>query len=127
MRSAELLDVRQMISSRQSPNRSPLNAGFDLVPLLVVAPSAVSSRVSPPGPYLSTWLPSTSSRTVSASHHGRWFAEPGLRPMLAPEALRRKVMLGPAPQYSAPSCPDQMSAATPRPGPSAPLLFGVAK
>src|SRR5687768_15224854 len=47
--------------------------------------------------------------------------------MLAPEALRRKVMLGPAPQYSAPALPDQMSAATPRPGPSLPLLFGVAK
>src|SRR5688572_23046820 len=127
MRSALLPVVRKITSSRQSPRTSPDSAGVDLVPLLDVVPSAVSSRVSPPVPYLSTWLLSSSSRTVSASHQARKFAEPGLRPMLAPEALRRLPMFGPAPQYSAPALPDQMSAATPRPGPSTPLLLGVAK
>ena len=44
-------------ASRRTGRRSA--RAFDLVPLLDVAPSAVSRRVSPPVPYLSTWLPST--------------------------------------------------------------------
>src|SRR5690606_6908976 len=79
MRSALLSVVRQITSSRQSPNRSPDSAGVALVPLLEATPLAVSRRVSPPVPYLSIWVWSSSSRTGSASHQIRKLAEPGLR------------------------------------------------
>ena len=62
MRSARLSDVRQMTSSRQSPRMSADSAGVDLVPLFDATPEPVSSRVSPPVPYLSMWVPSSSSR-----------------------------------------------------------------
>src|SRR4051794_21564737 len=79
MRSAVLPLVGQITSSRQSPNRSPESDGVDLVPLLECTSAAVSSRVSPAVPYLSTWLPSSSSRTGSPSHQARKLVEPGLR------------------------------------------------
>src|SRR5262245_55387027 len=90
MRSAELVLVRQMTSSRQSPRMSADSAGLALVPLFDATPLAVSRRVSPPVPYLSMRVWSSSSRTGSASHQIRKFAEPGLRPRLALlVALRR--------------------------------------
>src|SRR5688500_1123239 len=89
MRSADESDSRQTISSRQSPNRSPETAGVCLVLLLEATPEPVSSRVSPPVPYLSTRVASTSSRTGSASHQARKFVEDGLRPMLCPAVLDR--------------------------------------
>src|SRR6187399_3057370 len=104
MRSAALLVVRSTTSSRQSPKMSPLSAGVDLVPLLDVVPSAVSRRVSPPVPYLSTWLLSNNSRTVSASHQIRKFVEPGLRE----DACPPEVLLRPETaedQASAPALP----------------------
>src|SRR5690242_10057157 len=90
MRSARLSLVRQITSSRQSPNRSAVSAGVDFVPLLDATPEPLSSVVSPPLPYLLMWVPSSSSRTVSPSHQIRKLVEPGLRPRLAPVvALRR--------------------------------------
>src|SRR5262245_32203238 len=104
MRSALLPVVRNTTSSRQSPKMSPLNAGVDFVPLLDVVPSAVKRRVSPPVPYLSTWLLSSSSRTVSLSHQTRKFVEPGLRE----DACPPEVLVRPATaedQASAPALP----------------------
>src|SRR5262245_54120860 len=103
MRRNALSVVRQTTSSRQSPNRSPLSAGVDLVPLLDVTPDAVSRRVSADVPYLSMWLLSSSSRTVSESHQTRKLAEPGVRPIDWQDSLKRFVIPGPEPQYSAPA------------------------
>ena len=44
MRSSLSSVVRRITSSRQSPRRSALRAGFDLVLLLAVQPSAVKRR-----------------------------------------------------------------------------------
>src|SRR5262245_42127683 len=114
MRSAVLSLVRSTTSSRQSPKMSPESAGVDLVPLFDVVPSAVSRRVSPPVPYLSTWLLSSSSRTVSVSHQTRKFVEPGLREAACPPEL----LVRPATaedQASAPALPAYTSPATARP------------
>src|SRR4051794_36547581 len=91
MRRALLLDVRHTTSSRQSPNRSPESAGVALVPLLEATPEPVSSRVSPPVPYLSMRVWSTSSRTGSASHQARKLMDDGSRPSEAPVVLRSVV------------------------------------
>src|SRR3712207_4653373 len=79
MRRAVLSVVGQTTSSRQSRSRSPESDGVDLVPLFECTPEAVGRRVSPPVPYLSMWVPSSSCRTGSASHQARKLAEPGLR------------------------------------------------
>src|SRR5262245_43727194 len=92
-------------SSRQSPKRSADRFGVALVPLMDDAPEAVSRRVSPAVPYLSMWLPSSSSRTKSPSHQMRKLTELGLRPTLPAKALNRLVMPSPAPQNSAPALP----------------------
>src|SRR5215510_5947755 len=126
MRSA-VFDSLKITSSRQSPRISADRFGVDLVPLIDDAPEAVSKRVSPPVPYLSMWLLSSSSRTKSPSHHTRKLTELGLRPALPPEPLKRLVMPSPAPQNSAPALPAKMSPATPRPGPSQLQLFGLEK
>src|SRR5688572_15115288 len=105
MRSAALSSRGQITSSRQSPNTSAESDGVLLVPLTECEPDAVNSRVSPPVPYLSMWLPSSNSRVVSPSHQARKFAEPGVRPTDCPALLKRLVMFGPAPQNSAPALP----------------------
>src|SRR3954454_489890 len=105
MRSALLSAVRHTTSSRQSPNRSALRAGFDLVPLLAATPDPVSRRVSPPVPYLSMWVASSSSRLVSPSHQTVKLVEPGWRPMVAPLASNRPLMPAPEDQNSAPGLP----------------------
>ena len=64
-----------MTSSRQSPRMSPDSDGVALVLLLECTPLAVSSRVSDEVPYLSMLVASSSSRTGSASHQTRKFAE----------------------------------------------------
>src|SRR6266496_1688603 len=84
IRSARLSEVAQITSSRQSPNRSACNAGVFLVPLSACTPDAVSSRVSLPVPYLSMWVPSSSSRWASPSHQMTKFVDDGLRPMFCP-------------------------------------------
>src|SRR4029079_13583489 len=113
MRRKRLSLLRQMTSSRQSPKMSPLSAGVDFVPLLELAPSAVSSRVSPLVPYLSMWLLSSSSRTGSASHQTRKLVEEGLRPAFCPAVL--EIVPTAADQASAPGLPAHTSTATPRP------------
>src|SRR5215510_1251737 len=113
MRRKRLSVVRQTTSSRQSPRMSPERAGVALVPLLEVAPSAVSSRVSEDVPYLSMWLLSSSSRTVSASHQTRKLVEDGLRPTFCPWLFEAPDTL--EVQASAPALPAQTSPATPRP------------
>src|SRR5690349_1608300 len=112
MRSAWLSDVRQTTSSRQSPNRSAARAGVDFVPLLAT-PLPVSSRVSPPVPYLSMCVPSRSSRTGSPSHQITKLIEPGLRPMFCPLVLY--IPETPADHDSAPGLPAYTSSETPRP------------
>src|SRR5688572_5244696 len=123
MRSAALSSRGRTTSSRQSPNRSPDSDGVDLVPLMECAPEPVSRRVSPLVPYLSTWLPSSSSRTGSASHQARKFALAGARPTLPPEELNALVRPVPLPQNSAPGLPAYTSPATPRAGPSQPQVL----
>src|SRR5688572_2413704 len=123
MRRTRLSFERRSTSSRQSPRTSADRFGVALVPLIELAPSAVSRRASLDVPYLSTWFPSSSSRTGSASHQTRKFALPGVRPTLAPVELNRLVSPVPAPQNSAPGLPAYTSPATPRPGPSQLQVF----
>src|SRR5664279_5217765 len=106
--------VGQMTSSRQSPKISAESDGVDLVLLLECTPLAVSRRVSELVPYLSMCVPSSSSRTGSASHQTRKFAEPGLRPRLPPLAALVR-LLTEDDQHSAPALPAQISSQTPRP------------
>ena len=113
MRNAVLPVSRQITSSRQSPKRSALKQGVDLVPLLDATELSVSRFVSPLVPYLSIWLLSSSSRTVSASHQIRKLVEPGFRPTLLPELLL--MPLTAEDHASAPALPAQTSPATPRP------------
>src|SRR5687768_6373611 len=113
MRSAVLSDVRQMTSSRQSPNRSADSAGVALVPLFDATPEPVSRRVSPPVPYLSTCVPSSSSRVVSPSHQTRKFVDDGLRPMFCPLVFDSPATADD--QDSAPGLPAWMSPDTARP------------
>lgn len=92
---------------------SPDSDGVALVPLLEWTDAPVRRRVSDEVPYLSMWVPSRSSRTVSPSHQDRKFTEDGSRPLVAPASSRIEV--SEADQTSAPSLPAQMSPATPRP------------
>src|SRR4051812_14315665 len=89
MRRARLSVVGQMTSSRQSPRMSADSDGVALVPLLECTPLAVSRRVSALVPYLSMWVPSSSSRWASPSHQTTKLADDGLRPMFAPPVLNR--------------------------------------
>src|SRR5690242_9058839 len=124
MRRPDSSDLAQTTSSRQSPNRSPDSVGVDLVPLFDRTPEPVSRRVSPPVPYLSTCVPSRSSREVSPSHHARKLAEPGLRATVCPEVLRSCESADD--HDSAPGLPDQMSSETPRPlSPAAGVLHST--
>src|SRR3954471_6417854 len=102
-----------MTSSRQSPRMSPDSAGVDFVLLLYATPEPVSRRVSELVPYLSMCVPSSSSRTGSASHQTRKLIEDGLRPMTLPWVSRRPSAWDD--QDSAPGLPAQMSPETPRP------------
>src|SRR5262245_55735551 len=105
-----------MISSRQSPSRSAVSVGVDLVPLFDAQPLA-DSRVLPPN--LLIEVPSSSSRVSSASHQMRKFCELGLVPTLALlDAENRPVTLDD--HISAPGLLAEMSSATQRPV-SAPL------
>src|SRR5215213_4522649 len=115
MRSARLSDVGQITSSRQSPRMSACSEGVAFVPLLECTPLAVSRRVSPPVPYLSMWVPSSSSRCASPSHQMTKFVEPGLRlATCAPFVVLRSPLTA-LDHVSAPGLPAQMSAVTPRP------------
>src|SRR5687767_6204027 len=99
-------------------------AGLALVPLLEVAPEAVSSReeLVLEKFHLSITLLSSSSRSRSASHHTAKFTEGRLDEMTVPLKLKTPLMPPPAFQYSAPRWRGSMSAAMPRPGPSEPLV-----
>src|SRR5262245_50537406 len=101
-----------MTSSRQSPMMSAVRAGVDLVPLFDVTPEPVSSRVSPPVPYLSMWLLSNSSRCASPSHQITKLVDPGLRDATWAPLVALRSPPTPDDHTSAPALPDQMSSAT---------------
>ena len=111
-----LSEVGQMTSSRQSPRRSPDSAGVALVPLLECTPEPVSSRVSPPVPYLSMWRAVEQLALRVAVPPDQEVGRAGLRPS-APG--RRSALRSPwRPPPTTPRrrrLPAQMSAATPRP------------
>src|SRR5690606_748591 len=102
-----------MASSRQSPNRSAVSEGVDLVPLLEAPPEAVS-RTAPPAFWMV--IPSSNSRSRSPSHQARKLVLLGEMLTTVPEALRTPPA---APQNSAPGLEARMSAAAPRPTSSA--------
>src|SRR5678815_1985587 len=106
-----------MISSRQSPSRSAVSAGVDLVPLFEAQPLAL--RIELP-PYLLIDVPSSSSRVSSPSHQMRKFCDDGLLPRLAllVAEIRPSVLDA---HISAPGFDAEMSSATQRPV-SAPLI-----
>src|SRR5689334_23332785 len=89
MRSAVLLVVGQMTSSRQSPMMSAWSDGVALVPLFECTSLPVSSRVSELVPYLSMCVESSSSRCASPSHQITKLVLPGLRPMFDPDVFIR--------------------------------------
>src|SRR3954470_8744389 len=92
---------------------SPDRDGVALVLLLEWTDAPVRRRVSDEVPYLSMWVPSRSSRTVSPSHQDRKFTEDAPRPCVAPASSR--VQVSEADQTAAPSLPAQMSPAAPGP------------
>src|SRR5688572_32286942 len=110
-RNAELFDSLQMISSRQSPSRSAVSAGVDLVPLFDAQPLALSSE---PPPYLLIDVPSSSSRLSSASHQMRKFCDDGLLPTFA-LVLAENIPSTLDDHISAPGLLADTSAATQRP------------
>src|SRR6185436_11884168 len=121
MRSALLSASRHTTSSRQSPYRSAVSMGVDLVPLLALTPLAVSKRVVVPPAYLSIWLASSSSRVSSPSQYTRKFCEPGAAArsaLLVAENKRPPVLDA---HTSAPGLAASTSSATQRPV-SAPLI-----
>src|SRR4051794_4393973 len=101
MRRNLLSAVRQMTSSRQSPNRSPLSAGVLFDPLLATQPSAVNNRSNDAvfQFHFAIQLPSRISRSGSASHQIAKLVLRGAGPMGSP--FRLKSPPGP-PQNSAP-------------------------
>src|SRR5262245_59405469 len=119
MRSAELSVSRHTTSSRQSPVRSAVSAGVDLVPLFELRPLVVSKRLVAPALHLSMCVPSSSSRVSSPSHHTRKFCDVGLVPRLAFVVAENNPVTLDA-HISAPALDDVMSSATQRPV-SAPL------
>ena len=80
MRNSLLSVVRQITSSRQSPNRSALKQGVALEPLLATQPSAVSRLlvVSFFQSHLSILFLSNSSRVKSSSHHTTKLVDEGV-------------------------------------------------
>src|SRR6187402_1871240 len=105
MRNWRLSLLRHITSSRQSPKRSAVREGVDLVPLLDSHPAAVS-RVAPPALWIR--LASTNSRSRSPSHHPRKFEEPVPTVTGWPAAFRTPPD---GPQNSAPGLDSRMSAA----------------
>src|SRR5690606_34923698 len=102
-----------MISSLQSPRRSAVRVGVDLVPLLELHSPQLSRE--PPCPYLVMLVPSSSSRDSSPSHQ---ITKLMGRPGLAFSTLAVVALVSPTPddaQNSAPGLEGSMSAATPRP------------
>src|SRR5512133_2164083 len=99
-----------MTSSRQSPNKSALRTGVDLVPLFETHPSAVKSL---PTLYLSMWFPSKSSLLKSPSHQIRKFVEEGESPIRSPFIFNSPSE--PENHISAPGLEGSISSATPRP------------
>src|SRR6185436_10831939 len=79
MRRFKLSDVRQITSSRQSPKRSALRQGVDLVPLLEESPAGERIELLEllNQFHLEIVVPSRVSRSKSASHHTQKFIWPG--------------------------------------------------
>src|SRR5262245_47762133 len=79
MRSDKLSDARQITSSRQSPKRSALRQGVDLVPLLDERPLGERTKLLAllVQFHLEIVVPSSVSRSRSASHHTQKFIWPG--------------------------------------------------
>src|SRR5262245_16224494 len=75
MRRLRLSAVRQMTSSRQSPKRSALRQGVDLVPLFEDRPAGESTELFAFAfqSHLRIVVPSSVSRSVSASHQTQKF------------------------------------------------------
>src|SRR5580765_7830697 len=75
MRRLRLSDGRQMTSSRQSPNKSALRQGVDLVLLLEERPPGERSELLEllNQFHLEIVVPSSVSRSRSASHHTQKF------------------------------------------------------
>jgi hypothetical protein len=84
-----LSDVRQMTSSRQSPNKSTLKAGVDFDPLLEEIPPGASNVLLelPVQFHLEIFVPSSDSRSRSASHHTQKFCGGLEPPICTPLAL----------------------------------------
>src|SRR5690242_21760440 len=101
-----------MTSSRQSPKRSAVKVGVDLVPLLELH-SAHDCNV-PVAPYLVIDVPSSSSRDSSASHQMTKLIDEGAEPRFLPVAVSRSGVPRAA-HISAPGLSGEMSAATARP------------
>src|SRR5258706_4612721 len=85
-RRAELSASRQITSSRQSPMKSAVSAGVDLVPLCG-AHSLHESKVAPP--YFAIEVLSSSSRVSSPSHQIKKLIEPGAPPRFLPVAASK--------------------------------------
>src|SRR3569832_571726 len=117
-RSAELSLSRQLTSSLQSPVRSAVSTGVDLVPLLDA--QAVQDSSDPDAPYFVIEVPSSSSRVSSASQYSRKFAGPGREAAVGPDMRRAPVVAEilpstPVAYFSAPGVAAETSSATHRP------------
>src|SRR5215207_9521583 len=104
MRSSLLSAVRQITSSRQSPNRSADKTGVDLVPLFRTQLSlAASSRLSVvlfSYSHLSILVPFRISLNTSPSHKTPKFTAGVLSEILFPLLSNIPVMPAPATQHS---------------------------
>src|SRR3569623_1877367 len=117
-RSAALSLSRQLTSSHQSPVRSAVSTGDDLVPLLEA--HAVQDSSEPEAPYLVIEVPSSSSRVSSASQYSRKFTGPGREAAVEPVMMRAPVVAEnmpstPVAHISAPGVAAETSSATHRP------------
>src|ERR1035437_1966153 len=79
MRKCRLSEVRHTTSSRQSPKISPSSTGSDLVPLFEAQEEQLSKVEVVPLEklYFVTDVPSSSSRSRSASHHAAKLVDEG--------------------------------------------------
>src|SRR3569832_1498430 len=117
-RSAELSLSRQITSSLQSPVRSAVSTGVDLVPLLDA--QAVQDSSDPDAPYFVVDVPSSSSRVSSASQYSRKFTGPGREAAVEPLMMRAPMVAEnrpstPVAHISAPGVAAETSSATHRP------------
>src|SRR6185312_2996623 len=114
MRSPDESDSRHTTSSRQSPSRSAVSVGTDLVPLFDATPLADSSRLVVPLAYLSMCVLSSSSRVSSPSQYTTKLVDPGMVPRLA-LVVAENIPLVLDDHISAPGLLASTSSATQRP------------